>query len=240
MVRVGLRALIVAVGIVLVAAGHAGAQGAGQDRRQNKAGAFDYYLLALSWSPSFCADSGDRFPTRAPQPECKGRPFSFTVHGLWPQYEKGFPEFCQIPAPRLDRGIVSSMLDLMPSPRLIFHEWDRHGVCAGQSARGYFEAVRKSRASVKIPTQFIALAAPLTIAPKEIQDAFVTANPGLTANGIAVACGSKRLSEVRICLTKDFHFRDCPESERRACRRDKVEMPPVRGDKVGIAPARGG
>ena len=83
------------------------------------------------------------------------------MHGLWPQYERGFPEFCQNPAPRLDRNIVSSMLDLMPAPRLIFHEWDKHGVCSGLEPRGYFDAVRKARAQVKIPEAYIELAKPL-------------------------------------------------------------------------------
>ena len=59
--------------------------------------------------------------------------------------DRGFPSFCQVPAPRLDRAIVGSMLDLMPSPRLIFHEWDRHGTCSGLSGHAYFETVRKAR-----------------------------------------------------------------------------------------------
>src|SRR5215471_16547798 len=111
-----------------------------QDRRQNEAGQFDFYVLSLSWSPSYCEASAERSPNQmAGDQQCGERRYSFVVHGLWPQYEKGFPEFCQIPAPRLDRGIVSSMLDLMPSPRLIFHEWDRHGTCSGLSARAFFE-----------------------------------------------------------------------------------------------------
>src|SRR5438270_13005905 len=89
---------------------------AAQDPRQNEPGKFDFYVLSLSWSPSYCEQAGER----APPQQCGTRPFSFVVHGLWPQYEKGFPEFCQNPAPRLDRNIVSSMLDLMPAPRLIF------------------------------------------------------------------------------------------------------------------------
>ena len=88
---------------------------------------------------------------RSARQQCGARPYSFVVHGLWPQYEKGFPEFCQMPAPRLDRDIVSSMLDLMPAPRLIFNEWDKHGTCSGLTPRAYFETVRKARAVVKIP-----------------------------------------------------------------------------------------
>ena len=101
---------------------------------------------------------GARRRPRPPQREqCGDRPFSFVVHGLWPQYDRGFPEFCQVPAPRLNRNIVSSMLDLMPSPRLIFHEWDRHGTCSGLNARAYFDNVRRARAVVKIPEAYLDL-----------------------------------------------------------------------------------
>ena len=58
----------------------------GQDRRQNQPGQFDFYVLALSWSPSFCEAAGER--GTPPQQQCAARPYSFVVHGLWPQYEK--------------------------------------------------------------------------------------------------------------------------------------------------------
>jgi ribonuclease T2 len=201
-----------------------------QDPRQNEPGKFDFYVLALSWSPSFCEASAERGRgNRSAQQQCGERPYSFVVHGLWPQYEKGFPEFCQVPAPRLDRNIVSSMLDLMPAPRLIFNEWDKHGTCSGLTARGYFESVRKARAVVKIPEQFLDVKEPLTVTPDEVEDAFVKVNPGLTRASVAVTCDSRRISEVRICMSREFQFRDCPEIDQRACRRDKLVMPPVRG-----------
>ena len=201
-----------------------------QDRRQNEPGKFDYYLLVLSWSPSFCAEGAERDPTRAARnPQCGPRPFSFVVHGLWPQYDRGFPEFCQVPSPRLNRNIVSGMLDLMPAPNLIFHEWDRHGTCSGLSSNAYFETIRKARAAVKIPPQYLELQSPLTVSPQEVEDAFIQANPGLKPEGISISCGSRRLDDVKICLTRDLQFRDCQELERRSCRRDKLVMPPVRG-----------
>jgi len=200
-----------------------------QDARQNEPGKFDFYVLTLSWSPSFCEASAERSRTGTSQREqCGDRPFSFVVHGLWPQYDKGFPEYCQQPAPRLDRGIVSSMVDLMPNPRLIFREWDRHGTCSGLTARAYFDQVRRARAVVKIPDNFLELSEPLTVTPDEVEDAFVKANPGLTRGAVAVSCDSRRLNEVRICLTKELKFQDCAEIDRRACRREKVVMPPVR------------
>jgi len=200
-----------------------------QDRRQNTPGQFDFYVLALSWSPSYCEAAQERAPEHLADPQCAGRPYSFVVHGLWPQYEQGFPSYCRVPAPRLDRGIVSGMLELMPSPRLIFHEWDRHGTCSGLAPHAYFEAVRKARAVVKIPDQFIELDKPVTVKPDDVAAAFVKANAGMSPGAIAVACDSKRLSEVRVCLNKDFSFRDCAEVTRRACKRDSVAVPAMRG-----------
>jgi ribonuclease T2 len=201
-----------------------------QDRRQNTPGEFDYYVLSLSWSPSFCEEAEERGRSgRAQQAQCGGRPYSFVVHGLWPQYEHGFPEYCQRPSPRLDRNIMNSMLDLMPAPRLIYNEWDKHGTCSGLSERVYFETVRKARDAVKIPPEFLQLSEAKTIAPANIEEAFIKANPGLTDAAIAVTCNRTRLSEVRICLNKDLQFRDCEEIDRRACRRDQVTMPPMRG-----------
>ena len=202
-----------------------------QDRRQNAPGEFDFYVLSLSWSPSFCEAASERGNNggRSRQAQCGERPFSFVVHGLWPQYEHGFPEYCQRPSPRLDRNIVSSMLDLMPAPGLIFSEWDKHGTCSGLGARAYFETIRKARSAVKIPADYLELSDPKTVAPAEIEDAFIKANPGLSSAAIAVTCDSTRLSEVRICMSKDLQFRACEETDRRACRRDQVVMPPVRG-----------
>lgn len=200
-----------------------------QDKRQNAPGEFDFYVLSLSWSPSFCEEAAERGNGSRSQIQCGGRPYSFVVHGLWPQYESGFPEYCQHPAPRLNRGIVSSMLDLMPAPGLIFNEWDRHGTCSGMSERTYFETIRKARAAVKIPAEYLDLSQAKTIAPSEIEESFIKANPGLNSSAISVTCSRTRLSEVRICLNKDLQFRDCEDMDRRACRRDQVTMPPIRG-----------
>jgi ribonuclease T2 len=219
------RFLISLAAFAMVFAGAASAQ----DRRQNAPGEFDFYVLSLSWSPSFCEEASERGDGGRSQAQCGGRPYSFVVHGLWPQYEQGFPEYCQRPAPRLARNIMSSMLDLMPAPGLIFNEWDKHGTCSGLAAKAYFETIRKARAAVRIPDEFLQLSEPRTIAPAEVEDAFIKVNPGLSNSAISVTCGSKRLSEVRICLSKDMQFRSCEEIDRRACRREQVVMPPIRG-----------
>lgn len=216
---------VLAAALLVAAMSAASAEeGAGQ----NEAGQFDFYVLSLSWSPSFCAAAAERGSNRGPTLQCGARPYSFVVHGLWPQYDKGFPEYCQVPAPRLNHNIVSSMLDLMPAPHLIFNEWDKHGTCSGLAPRAYFETVRKARAVVKIPPEYTGLQQPLSVAPTAVEEAFVKANPGLSATGMAVECDRKRLTEVRICLSKDLQFRDCAEIARRSCRREQLLMPPLR------------
>ena len=237
MVQVVLRSALLVIGLS-VALGAALAQ----DRRQNKPGEFDFYVLSLSWSPSFCEASGERARGREQKADlqCGPRPFSFVVHGLWPQYEKGFPEFCQQPAPRLDRNIVSgrplchgwtSNRDPRPSSTSPFGECrqSRNRRVISASCFAYFEIIRKARAAVKIPENYLELSRPLTVTPDEVEEAFVTANPGLSRAGIAVTCDARRLQEVRICLSKDLKFRNCGQSERRLCRRDQLVMPPLRG-----------
>jgi len=230
MIRSVIRAVLAAA--VFVAA-PAAAQNAAPTPSDNQPGQFEFYVLSLSWSPTFCAAAAERHAGRSTSLQCGARPYSFVVHGLWPQYDKGFPEYCQVPAPRLDRAIVSSMLDLMPAPHLIFNEWDKHGTCSGLSAQAYFDAVRKARAAVNIPPEYADLKAPLAVTPGAVEDAFIKANPGLSAKAIAIGCNKKRLTEVRLCLAKDLsnqlQFHDCAEVVRRSCRRDQVVMPPVRG-----------
>lgn len=233
MVRLAIRAATTAAFILVLAVtfGAAPAQERPREAARHLPGEFDFYVLSLSWSPSYCQATAER--GRQAHEQCgTARPYSFIVHGLWPQYERGFPRACQVPAPRLNRAIMTSMLDLMPAPRLVFHQWDQHGTCSGLGPQAYFDLVRKARGAVTVPHDYEALHAPATVSPDKIEEAFVKSNPGMTRASIAVTCDSTRLSEVRICMSKDLKFRDCPEVDRRACRRDRVIMPPVRGGEL--------
>jgi len=217
------RQALIAAGLLALMA--SGVQA--QNRSRGEPGKFDFYILSLSWSPSYCASVEER--SRRDDRQCGSRPFAFVVHGLWPQYERGFPSYCTVPAPRIGRALADGMLDLMPSPRLVYHEWDRHGTCSGLSATAYFDAIRQARAKVKIPDAYSRLEKPTQVSPAEVTENFLKANPSLAREDIAVTCDSKRLTEIRICLDKDMSFRACPDVRQRACRRDKVLMPAVRG-----------
>jgi ribonuclease T2 len=183
-----------------------------------RAGVFDYYLLTLSWSPEFCAThSGDS--QCAPQ-----RHFGFVVHGFWPQYDNGrWPQFCS-QAPGLRNP--ASMLDIMPSPSLIRHEWEKHGTCSGLPADGYFQLTRQAFSKIRIPQRFNRPAQTISISPAELSRALVDANPGLSRDDISVQCSRQYLSEVRVCLSKSLSPIPC--TSERSCPRPSIVMPPVR------------
>jgi len=187
---------------------------------------FDFYVLSLSWSPSYCEAEGEQ----ANGQQCRaGRPYAFVVHGLWPQYERGYPENCQAGADTVSNETLRGLYDLMPSAGLVRHQWRKHGTCSGLSQADYFEVLRAARNKVEIPQEFKRLDAYRTLAPAQAESAFLQSNPGLKEDAMAVSCDRRYLREVRICMTKDLEFRSCAEVDRRACRLDKVVMPPVRG-----------
>ncbi len=94
--------------------------------------------------------------------------------------------------------------------------------------------MRKARAAVKIPSDYLAPAEPLSVSPDDVAAAFVKANPGLPRTAIAVACDATRLTEVRVCMAKDFTFHDCADVASHACKRDKIAMPAVHAELNGM------
>lgn len=194
-------------------------------QQKGEPGRFDHYVLALSWSPSYCEAMGKR----AEPAQCAGaRPFAFVVHGLWPQYERGWPENCVAPAPFVPEPVLRSMLDIMPSRRLVLHQWRKHGTCDGADSAAYFATVRRAFERVTIPEAFRRLDDYRMVSPGEVEAAFLAANPGLAPDSIAVACDGRRLTEIRICLSRALDFTPCEEVDRRACRASRVVMPPLR------------
>lgn len=188
---------------------------------QDKPGDFDFYVLSLSWSPSYC-DTAER-----PDPaQCDVGGKGFVVHGLWPQYERGYPEYCAT-TPRLPRSIVASIADLMP-PGLAQYQWEKHGVCAGMRPERYFDLVRRAYEAVDIPDKYEPLREDVQSSPGEIEQHFIVANPGLSERGIAVTCNRAGAVEVRICLTRRLDFRRCMEVDAGACRARTVTLPAMK------------
>lgn len=186
---------------------------------------FDFYVLSLSWSPTWCMDndsSGQGDQCRA------GRNAGFIVHGLWPQNERGYPEFCPTrESDRVPASLGRNYLDIIPSMGLIGHQWRKHGSCSGLSQRDYLATTRAAFERLVLPDTLEEATGNRT-GPAAIEGALVEANPGLTEHGIAVTCDGGRLDEIRICMTRDLNFRDCPEVDRAACRAKTITQPPIR------------
>lgn len=190
-----------------------------------RAGDFDYYVMALSWSATWCSLTGDA----RDDPQCDaGRGFDFTLHGLWPNYEDGFPSFCRTGQPDPTRGETAAMADIMGGAGLAFYEWKKHGRCSGLSPRDYFAASRRAYDSVTIPPVLRGLPKRVTLPASVVEDAFVEANPHLSRDGITVTCDGGMIEEVRICLTRDLEPRDCGADVRRDCSLKDAVLVPVR------------
>ena len=202
--------------------------------QRSEPGVFDYYVLALSWSPTYCVEAGDK----RDEPQCdrgrNGRPYAFVLHGLWPQRERGWPQECRsadrgwVPGPVADR-----MLDIMPSKRLVFSQYRRHGTCSGLGVDGYFKLSRQLYEKVVIPSRYVDVKDErMTVGVAEVIDDFLKANPGLKPDMLTVQCGGagNRLKEVRFCFTKAGEFRPCGrnEDQRRLCSAERMYVPPVR------------
>jgi ribonuclease T2 len=186
---------------------------------------FDFYVLALSWSPSYCASKGG---DADPQQCGLAKPPGFTAHGLWPQFERGSPQNCAADSRNIDRETLRRIEPVMPSDSLARHEWQKHGTCSGLSQAGYFSMLMRAVEKVRIPGQFTQMPAARQVSPSMVETAFLQANPGMEPKGFAAVCGGRYLSEVRICMTKDLKFRACPEVDRKACRANSAMMPPAR------------
>jgi ribonuclease T2 len=192
----------------------------------DRAGDFDFYILALSWSPTWCRLGGGEQESL----QCRDDAgFGFVVHGLWPQYEHGSPERCGAAAhERIPSRIAEDMSDLMPDRDLVFGQWRKHGSCSGLSPEEYFELTREAFDRITIPDGFRGAVEAQHMSARDVETAFVEANPGLSRDGLSVECEAGQLEEVRICLTRDLEFRHCGEAGRHGCRQTRLEVPAPR------------
>lgn len=189
------------------------------------AGQFDYYVLALSWTPSWCETTGD---ARRDAQCDDGRGLGFTLHGLWPQFEQGWPSFCRTVERDPSRAMSAGMADIMGGAGLAWYQWQKHGRCTGLSADEYFALSRRAYDAVNRPEILRNLPRAMDIPPRVIEAAFIEANPLLSPDAVTVTCKDGLIQEVRICLTSDLVPRQCGRDVRRDCGLATVEMSPIR------------
>jgi ribonuclease T2 len=190
-----------------------------------RAGDFDYYVLSLSWSSAWCALEGDA----RGDPQCdRGRGLTFVLHGLWPQFDEGWPSFCRTVERDPTRAETAGMADIMGGAGLAFYQWKKHGRCSGLSAAAYYQTARKAFQRVAIPEVMSQVSRSLQVPAEVIEEAFLEANPDLTRDQITITCKGGLIQEARICLTPDLDFRRCGPDVIRDCRLNDAVLEAVR------------
>jgi ribonuclease T2 len=190
-----------------------------------RAGDFDYYVLSLSWTPTWCALEGDERDS----PQCDpGRGFGFILHGLWPQYDEGWPSFCPTASRPPSRGQTAAMADIMGSSGLAWHQWRKHGVCSGLSTEDYYALSRLAYERVVRPDLLRRLDREVRLPARVIEEAFLEANPALEPDMLTVTCRAGRVQEVRLCLTREMEPRVCGEDVVRDCTLEQAIFSPMR------------
>ena len=181
---------------------------------QDQAGTFDYYVMSLSWSANWCALEGDARQS----PQCDGTTENgWILHGLWPQYERGYPANCRTSLRPPSRSQTSEMADIMGTSGLAWHQWNKHGVCSGLKSAEYYALSREAYGRINRPKVFRKLSKTVTLRASLIEQAFVNDNVGLSPYGVTVTCKSGYIQEARICLTRDLELRTCGRDVIRDC-----------------------
>ena len=191
-----------------------------------KAGDFDYYVLALSWSPTWCALTGDARDAAQCDP---GADHGWILHGLWPQYHRGWPEYCETPHPPPSPAMTRAMADIMGSAGLARYQWEKHGTCSGLSAGRYHALARTAYKRVTRPAKLQNLAAPTRLPATYVEQAFLDANPGWEPDMLTITCRAGRIQEARLCLGRDLDPVACgSDVAAKECRATDALMAPIR------------
>jgi ribonuclease T2 len=218
-----LIAILLMVGFALVQQQFGGADGPPVAREEARAvaaapapGDFDFYVLALSWSPTHCASEAGQ--GRDDDLQCRsGRAYGFVVHGLWPQFVQGWPTYCATEAPRrVGAAVMEAALEVSPSRKLVQHQWEKHGTCSGLEQGAYFRAAARAAGGVRMPEAFIKPVRPVVTSAEAVRREFLRANSWLDASAVVVTCRRKEIGEVRVCLDKDVRGRACSAEVRRS------------------------
>lgn len=190
-----------------------------------KAGVFDYYVLSLSWTPTWCSTTGDARDA----PECEsGAKAGWTLHGLWPQYHRGWPSFCPTSQRPPSRAMSAAMSDIMGSPGLAWHQWKKHGRCTGLSAQDYYDLSRKAYQRINAPEVFDKLTQPVTLPARVVEDAFLKANPAWEPDMLTITCRAGHIAEARLCLSRSLDPVPCGRDVVRDCPLNDALLEPVR------------
>ncbi|MEM6588564.1 MAG: ribonuclease T2 [Pseudomonadota bacterium] len=189
-----------------------------------KPGEFDYYVLALSWSPTWCALEGDARNSE----QCEtGADHGWVLHGIWPQYHRGWPAHCPSVERNPSRTMTRDMADIMGTSGLAWYQWKKHGTCTGLSAPDYYALSREAYARVNRPDVFRKLTKPVKLPASVVEEAFLKANPSWEPDMLTITCRSGRIQEARLCLSRTLDPVPCGRDVIRDCNLKDALFDPI-------------
>ncbi len=191
----------------------------------DRAGAFDHYVLALTWSPNWCALTGDARDAEQCDPH---HVYGWTLHGLWPQWRRGYPSWCDTAQRPPTRAMTAEMTDIMGSAGLAWHQWKKHGSCTGLSARDYFALSRAAYATVHRPAVLRKLRRAVKLPASVVEDAFLKANPDWEPDMLTITCKNGHIQEARLCLSRGLEPITCGRDMIRDCALTDALLLPIR------------
>ena len=126
------------------------------------------------------------------------------------------------------RSDTAAMADIMGTSGLAWHQWRKHGVCSGLTPDDYYALSREAYGRIARPEVFRRLDRTVTLPASLIEEAFLKANPDLSAEEITITCKQGHIQEARICLTRDLAFRRCGADVVRDCTMTDAIFTPMR------------
>jgi len=102
---------------------------------------------------------------------------------------------------------------MMPSIRLMQHQWAKHGTCMARTPEDYYHRARTVFEALKLPDMAY-FAKQYRITAGDVAGAIARKNPGMRIEMVRVQTSDYgSLSEVWICLDKAFKPTRCPSGK---------------------------
>ena len=227
-------------------------------------GQFDFYVLALSSSPEYCASSS----TYSKYPGCvhptAWQAVNLTMHGLWPQYnaeQSGYygPECCATQfGSTLTQAAVTPLLPQLErqwpneqdptgatlglASTLWAHEWAVHGTCSGLSQSAFLTTALHTALTLPTPS-IITTHIGGSTTRDAIESAFNGGSPcvsGAACNVFLECASTNTLEGVNVCYSTQLQRMECPAVVTQASSRCKAGSVKIAGFKKASASASQG
>ncbi|CAI4223042.1 unnamed protein product [Auanema sp. JU1783] len=204
-----------------------------KDSRRRKIGSdFDYLMLTRIYPVAVCQADDDavadscEIPVHTP---------SWTVHGLWPNFQNGsYPQFCHGSPPTFDINLVDPILHELSTnwPNLLTHhsveslwkhEYDKHGTCSQSDSKletelKYFNATLALNELYDVDHALHLADIQPSLYPyrktaiQEALNKYLGKGKHVQFNCLKDRkSGKTMLGDVRMCIDKDFAIVDCPK-----------------------------